>query len=248
MPIASLPTSRLHYQLSGLRTGPVIALVNSLGADLRMWDEVVPHLEKRFQVLRYDARGHGMSDAPRIPYSIEQLGTDLLELLKVISIESVHLCGLSLGGLVALWLGIHAPHKVHKLVLANTSARIGTKDGWEARIATVQSAGMTVLAHGILDRWFTESYRRNHPNEMTRMREMIQRTSSDGYIGCCGVLRDTDLRDKLRVIEAPCLVITGIHDKATPPEDGRALHSGLRNSTYRELESSHLSEIGRAHV
>lgn len=246
MPTAELQASCLHYEMSGLPTGPVVVLVNSLGSDLHMWDKVVPYLSQHFRVLRYDARGHGLSTAPPIPYSIEQLGTDLLALLERISGETVYLCGLSLGGVVGLWLCIHAPQKITRLVLANTGARIGTREGWDERIATVQSHGMAPIAQLALGRWFTSDYRLEHPDEMTQISDMIERTSPEGYIGCCGVLRDTNLQRQLSAIEIPCLVITGSEDPATPPGDGRALHANLLNSTYLELHASHLSAWERS--
>jgi len=211
-----------------------------------MWDKVLPYLDQDFRILRYDARGHGLSSAPALPYSIEQLGSDLLALMKIISVDSVHLCGLSLGGLVGLWLSINVPEKISSLVLANTGVRIGTRDGWDARIAAVQSHGMAPIAELTLGRWFTPRYSQSHPKEMSQIREMILRTSPEGYIGCCGVLGDTDLRHELAVINSPCLVITGSEDPATPPEDGRALHAALRNSTYLELHASHLSAWERS--
>ncbi len=246
MPTAEMRASSLHYEMSGPPRGPVVVLVNSLGCDLHMWDKVVPHLDQHFRVLRYDARGHGLSTAPPIPYSIEQLGTDLLGLLERISVETVYLCGLSLGGLVGLWLCIHAPQKITRLVLANTGARIGTREGWDERIDVVQSHGLAPIAQLALGRWFTSDYRQGHPDEMAQICDMIERTSPDGYIGCCGVLRDTDLQSQLAAIEIPCLVITGSEDPATPPADGRALHARLRNSTCLELHASHLSAWERS--
>jgi 3-oxoadipate enol-lactonase len=246
MPTADVQASRLHYEISGPATGPVVVLVNSLGSDLHMWDKVLPYLDQDFRILRYDARGHGLSSAPAVPYSIEQLGSDLLALLKIISADSVHLCGLSLGGLVGLWLSINAPDKISSLVLANTGVRIGTREGWDARIAAVQSHGMAPIAELTLGRWFTPSYIQSHPKEMSQIREMILRTSPEGYIGCCGVLGDTDLRNELAVIDSPCLVITGSEDPATPPQDGRELHAALRNSAYLELHASHLSAWERS--
>jgi 3-oxoadipate enol-lactonase len=241
MPTAELQGLRLYYEVTGSATGPVIALVNSLGSDLHMWDKVLPYLSQDFRVLRYDARGHGLSSAPPVPYSIDELGADFLALLETIPVENVFFCGLSLGGVVGLWLGIHAPQRITKLVLANTAARIGTTEGWEARIAAVQSSGMAPIAQSILGRWFTAEYRQKHPQEMSEICGMIDGTSRDGYIGCCGVLRDTDLRNTLSTIATPCLVIAGSEDPATTPQEGRALHLGLRNSAYLEINASHLS-------
>lgn len=232
---------RLYYELSGMEDGTVLVFANSLGSSLRMWDKVVVEVEKRFRVLRYDHRGHGKSSAPPRPYTIEQLGNDLLALLDHLEIYRVHLCGLSLGGLVAMWTGIHAPRRVGSIILANTSARIGTREGWEQRIAMVKRSGMDPLASLVLQRWFASSYRERHPEEMESARQMISATSVEGYIGCCEVLRDTDLRGDLAAIEAPCLVISGMHDSVTPPADGHALHSALRHSSYVELDASHIS-------
>lgn len=232
---------RLHYELSGTEDGSVLVFANSLGSSLRMWDKVRVAVERRYRVLRYDYRGHGKSSAPPRPYTIEQLGDDLLALLDHLEIDRVHLCGLSLGGLVATWMGIHAPRRVDRIIAANTSARIGTRQGWEQRMAMVKRLGMDGLASLTLERWFTTSYRERHPEEMESVRQMISATSVEGYVGCCEVLRDTDLRGDTAAIEAPCLVISGTHDPATPPVDGLALHSALRHSSYVELDASHLS-------
>jgi 3-oxoadipate enol-lactonase len=222
MPTAELQDLSLHFKFSGRSTGPVVVLVHSLGANLHMWDKVLPHLERNFRVLRYDARGHGLSSAPEPPYSIKQLGEDLLNLLDEHSIDRVNLCGLSLGGLVGLWLGIHASERISKLVLANTAACIGTCEGWESRIAAVQALGMAPLAEATLGRWFTSRYRLAHPDEMLQIRKMVDQTY-------------------LVAIRTPCLVIAGSEDPVTSPQDGRALHARLHNSNYLELHASHLS-------
>ncbi len=236
----------LHYELSGALDGPVLMLANSLGSNLHMWDKVLSSLEKSLGILRYDMRGHGKSSVPSPPYSIDQLGSDLLLLIDHLSIDRVHLCGLSLGGLVSLWAGLHAPDRFERMIFANTAARIGTRDGWEQRIAMVQSSGMDGLALQTLERWFTPAYREQHPEEMETIRQMLAATNSTGYCGCCAALRDTDLRAEIAAIEKPCLVISGTHDPATPPTGLQAIHAALRNSTYVELDSSHLSAWEKA--
>lgn len=245
MPMAENASVRLHYELSGSADQDVLVLVHSLGSSLHMWDQVLPALEKSHRVLRYDMRGHGQSSAPPGPYSIEALGGDLLFLLNDLGLDLVNLCGLSLGGLVTMWIAIHAPERVHRIVLANTAARIGSPESWDQRIAAVQTAGMRLLADATIERWFTPAYLDQHAVEMEFMRGMIASTDPDAYAACCGVLRDIDLRSELGAIKAPCLVITGTHDPATPPSDGRALHSALRNSSYVELDASHLSACER---
>jgi 3-oxoadipate enol-lactonase len=246
MPTLEKGDVRLHYEENGRVNSPVLVLSNSLGSNLHMWDKVLPALKKSLRVLRYDTRGHGKSSVPPPPYSIDQMGSDLLSLMDHLSIDRAHVCGLSLGGLVSLWLGIHAPERFERLIFANTAARIGTRDGWEQRIAMVQNSGMDGLALQTPERWFTPAYREQHPAEMETIRHMIATTDPNGYCGCCATLRDTDLRGEIAAIEAPCLVITGTHDPATPPADGLAIHSALRNSNLVEFDAAHLSAWEKA--
>jgi len=231
----------LFYKASGKVDGEALVLGNSLGSDLHMWDRVLPSFEKEFRVVRFDMRGHGGSGVPSGSYRLEELGRDVLCLLDRLALQSVHFCGLSLGGMVAMWLGIHAPQRVKRLVMANTSARIGTPEQWDERIAEVKRMGMTPLAEKSLSRWFTDSYREGHADEMETMRAMIAKTDPVGYVGCCGALRDADLKEEMAQILAPCLVIAGKHDRATPPSEGLAVHRALPHSTYLELDASHLS-------
>jgi len=246
MPAVENSEVRIHYELSGNDRGEVLVLGNSIGSNLGLWNKVLPALEKEYVVLRYDMRGHGMSSTPPRPYSLDQLGGDVLFLLDSLGMNRVSFCGLSLGGIVAMWLGIHAPERVRRLVLANTAASIGTPKMWDERIATVQSTDMGTLAKAVLTRWFTPSYCEAHPDEMKIARDMIAFTDRNGYLACCDVLRDTDLRNELGAISAPCLVIAGKYDPATPPSDGQALCRSLRNSKYVELEASHISAWERA--
>ncbi len=213
-----------------------------------MWDKVLPAFETHYRVLRYDTRGHGASSVPAPPYTLDQLGRDILFLLDQLDVPCVHFCGLSLGGMIGQWLATRAPERVGRMILANTAARIGTQQLWEQRIATVQDSGMNSLAQATLTRWFTPDYREQHSDEMTFMRQMISSTSPIGYAACCGVLRDADLRDAINFIGAPCLVIAGKHDPATPPSDGQALAAGLPRAEYVELEASHISAWEQAYA
>ena len=246
MPTAENGQVRLHYETSGIASGEVLVFSNSLGSSLQMWDKVLPRFESIYRVVRYDTRGHGGSSVPPGPYTIEQLGHDLLFLLDHLGIGRVNFCGLSLGGMLGMWVGIHAPQRVHRLVLANTGAHILTPEIWDQRIATVQESGMAPLATASLERWFTPSYRSEHPADMETIRNMIAATDPAGYMACCGVLRNTDLRADMGAIAVPVLVITGTHDPATPPSNGRALHAAVLNSKYVELDASHLSAWERA--
>ena len=230
-----------HYEWSGCDDGEALVFSNSLGTDLRMWDRVLPSLENRYRILRYDMRGHGKSSVPPGPYTAAQLGSDLLFLLDHLALGRVNLCGLSLGGLIAMWIGIHAPQRVDRMILANTAASFGPPERWDERIAMVQSSGMEPMALATLERWFTPAYREQHPEEMQTACRMIAATNAVGYAGCCGALRDADVRREIGAIEAPCLVVVGAHDEATPPSEGQALHAALRNSSLVELDASHLS-------
>jgi len=246
MPTIDRDDHHIHYELSGTGNGELLVLSNSLGSSLRMWDKVMPALEANHRMLRYDTRGHGASGVSAPPYTLDQLGGDLLFLLDHLGVDHVSFCGLSLGGLTGQWLGIHAPERVARLVLANTAARIGTAEMWDQRIATAKGAGMDALAPAILERWFTQSYRDRYPDEMAFIRGMIAATDPEGYIGCCKALRGADLRGEIGSIQTPCLVITGTHDPATHAHDGRALAAALPNSQYVELDTSHLSAWERS--
>ena len=170
MPAADSNGVQLHYEVSGSADAPILVLVNSLGSDMHMWDRALPQFEGRFRVLRSDTRGHGRSEVAAEAFTIEQLGLDVLKLLDELKAEKASICGVSLGGLIGLWLGIYAPDRVERLILANTAAKIGTKEIWEQRIETVNANGMAALATATLERWFTSDYRKKHPEEMERIR------------------------------------------------------------------------------
>lgn len=246
MPSVDVGDLRLRYLLSGCEGGDLVMLSNSLGSDLRMWNKVLPALEVKYRVLRYDSRGHGESSIPPGPYTVDQLGRDALDLLDGLGLDRINFCGLSMGGQVGMWLGIHAPQRISRMVLANTAARIGTQALWDQRIAAVRQSGMEALSEVMLARWFTADYRDTHGSEMTQIQQMIASTNPHGYCSCCAALRAADFRADLASIRIPTLVIAGKHDPATPPSDGQALASALSGSQYLELNSSHLSAWERA--
>ena len=241
MPTADLGKVRLHYEVSGPESGETIVLAHSLGANLHMWDKIVPVLEARFRVVRYDSRGHGGSSVPPGPYSIAELAGDAVELLNYLNLKRVHFCGLSMGGMIAMWLGINEPLRVDRLIFANTGARIGTRESWGERIAGVRKAGLEPLAGAMLGRWFTQRFRQEHPQDMETIRTMIESTSVEGYVACVAGLRDGDLRAEIPAIRARALIITGNEDPATPPVDGQWVHAALPTSVYVELKAAHLS-------
>ncbi|HYW91200.1 MAG TPA: 3-oxoadipate enol-lactonase [Gammaproteobacteria bacterium] len=246
MAFIELNDIRLRYRLDGPEDAPVLVLSNSLGTTLEMWDPQVPEFARRFRVLRLDTRGHGESGAPEGDYHIGQLGRDVTGLMDALGIRRAHYCGLSMGGLTGIWLGVHAGERFDRLVLCNTAARIGSRDNWDARMATIREQGMDRIAAAAPERWFSESFRARAAADVGRVQEQLRRTPPQGYSGCCAAIRDADLRADLGRITAPVLVIAGSHDVATPPADGRALAAGIGGARYRELQAGHLSNIEAA--
>jgi 3-oxoadipate enol-lactonase len=246
MPFADIKDGRLRYEITGPSGAPVLVLSNSLGTNLSMWDAQIPELSNKWRVLRYDTRGHGESSVTPGPYSMSLLGGDVLGLLAALRVEKFAFCGLSLGGMTGMWLGVHAPEKLQKLVLCSTGAKIGTAETWNARIETVRKGGMKVISSATMERWFTARFRSQHPEIVERIKKIVENTQPDGYIACCGALRDTDLRESISGIRTPTLVISATHDPATPPSDGRFLCDHIRGSRYIELDAAHLSNIEQA--
>jgi 3-oxoadipate enol-lactonase len=245
MPYADLDDVRLHYEFDGPADRPVLALSNSLGTNLHMWDGLIPSLIGEYRVLRYDMRGHGESSVPNGPYMIAQLGEDFLFLADTLGIRRLFFCGLSVGGMIGIWLGIHAPQRLQKLVLANTAARIGTVDGWNDRIARVQSGGIASVADGIIERWFTPAFRLAFPSGVETTRSMLLASPPAGYVATCAAIRDMDMTPQLHLIHTPSLILAGAQDAATPPSGSRLLVEGITNSQYIELPTAHMSSIER---
>lgn len=231
----------LSYSLSGPQDAPVLVLSNSIATTQDMWSPQMDALASRFRVLRYDTRGHGASEIPGGPYSIEQLGQDVLGLLDALRIQKAHFCGLSLGGMTGMWLAAHHASRVDKLVLSNCVPHIGNEAMWNARIAQVLENGMEDIAAGQIGRWFRPGFEASNPNAYHAFEQGIKQMPAQGYAGCCAVLRDADLRAALGRITAPTLVIGGLHDVATPPEKTQRLASEIHAAQYVELPGGHLS-------
>jgi 3-oxoadipate enol-lactonase len=246
MAFLQLGDGELHYQLEGPEDAPVLVLSNSLGTNLDMWDTQMPTFIKYFRVLRYDTRGHGRSLVTPGPYTIRQLGLDVLTLLDGLEIPQAHFCGLSMGGLIGQWLGIHANDRLHKLVLCNTAAKIGGPEMWNPRIETVQHGGvaaMVALRDASISRWFTPDFAAANPDAVKRITDMLAVTSPEGYAASCAAVRDADFREHLSSISAPTLVICGIHDAVTPPVGGRFLNEHIAQSLIEEVHAAHLSNV-----
>jgi len=243
MPILNSGDSRIHYALEGPSGAPILMFSNSLGADFSMWDLQAAEFQKKFRTLRYDTRGHGQSSPAPGPYSIELLGKDVLALLDSLHFYRVHFCGLSMGGMIGMWLGLNAPERLNHLVLCNTGAKIGTAESWKARIEAVQKRGMKSVASAVIERWFTPAFRQKEPEAISRILKMLEATNPDGYVSCCAAVGDFDCRDQLGRIRTATLVIAGAHDPATPPADGRFLAQNIPAARFVELNAAHLSNI-----
>jgi 3-oxoadipate enol-lactonase len=194
-------------------------------------------------VLRYDTRGHGRTAVTHGPYTVEQLAQDVVRLLDALRLERVHFCGLSLGGMTGMWLGVHAAKRLEKLALCNTAAQIGAAEMWNARIEKARAAGMKPIAASVVERWFTPEFRARSPQAAGAAQRMIENTPPEGYAGCCAAVRDADLRQAIAAIRVPTLIIAGARDPATSPADGRLVASRIAGSQYAQLDAAHLSNI-----
>ncbi len=243
MAFLDLQDVRIHYELATLPGADVLVFSHSLGANLSMWSGQMEALGQRFSILRYDSRGHGESAVPPFPYSVEQLSGDVLGLLDGLGIGQVHFCGLSMGGAVGQWLGVHAPNRLKRLVLCNTAAKIGTATSWNERIATVRREGIAAIAPANLGRWFTPRFHLDYPDEFARTAAMLRATNPEGYVASCAALRDMDQREEVTMISIPTMVVLGSHDPVIPAEDGHSLATSIAGAETLELNAAHLSNI-----
>jgi len=236
----------LNYQIDGPENAPVLVLSNSLGTDLGMWDTQVPLWSQHLRVLRYDTRGHGASLVTGGPYTIEQLGRDVLALLDALDIAKAHFVGLSMGGLIGQWLGINAGQRLHSLTLCNTAAKIANDEVWNSRIDTVLKGGqqaMVDLRDASIARWFTPTFAKAQPAQAQRICQMLAQTSPQGYASNCAAVRDADYREQLGRIQVPTLIVAGTEDVVTTPEHGRFMQAAINGAEYIEFPAAHLSNV-----
>jgi 3-oxoadipate enol-lactonase len=237
---------RLWYTVDGPDAAPALLLCNSLGATLDLWTPQLPALAARFRVIRFDTRGHGRSAPPGGAATLDDLGRDALAVLDAAGAARAHVCGISLGGQVAMWLGLHAPERVDRLVLAATGARIATAADWQARIDAVFAHGLGPVADTAPERWFTAAFRAAHAATVARCQEALRAASPEGYAACCAALRDADLREAVAGLRAPALVVAGAADPATPPALLRDLAARIPGARLAELPAAHLVNVEAA--
>ncbi len=220
MSLIDIKNEPFHYSRSGPQGAPVVILSNSLGTSAGMWVRQVEAFSQDFNVLTYDTRGHGRSVKNPGPYSIDQLGQDVLNLMDTLDIEHAAFCGISMGGLIGQWLGIHASDRITKLVVCNTAAKIGTAS-----------------------RWFTQRYVDTDDSFINELLADLRGTDAEGYAACCEALAHADFREQLSKIRVPTLVIAGQHDPVTTVKDAEAIAQGIPGSSVKSVDASHLSNV-----
>jgi 3-oxoadipate enol-lactonase len=234
----------LAFDVDGPEGAPTVVLSNSLGSTPAMWDPQLPALVERLRVVRYDHRGHGRSPVPPGPYDLADLGADVIALLDRLDLERVHWCGLSLGGMVGMWMAINAPQRIDRLVLCCTSARLGPPDMWADRAATVRAQGVDAVADAGIERWLSPGLMEREPEVAARIRAMLAATPAEGYASCCGVIERMDQVPQLGEIRAPTLVIAAEDDPATPPEHGELIAAGVPGARLEIVPGArHLATI-----
>lgn len=243
MAITQIENEAFNICVDGPDAAPALLLSNSLSCDMTMWDEQVAQWKKHFRVIRYDQRGHGLSLASPGPYTIDQLGRDALAVLDNLDISQAHFCGLSLGGMVGMWLLTHAPKRIMRAVLANTSAHMGPPDLWNGRIEIARAGGTQATVEPTVTRWFPQPFHQRAPQTIDRMRVMIRGTSVKGYIASCEAIREMDQRDSISAITNPTLVIIGSNDPATTPQAGRFIHDAIVGASMVSLDAGHISNV-----
>ena len=251
-PLPDWPDARLGYDLDSDAKKPVLMLAHSLGVHRAMWMAALPALRRRWRILGYDLRGHGESASVGAsadsPLSVAILATDVLRMADQLGLARFAFCGVSLGGLIGQWLGIHAPERIEQLFLANTAMKFGEVAAWNARIELVRAQGLSPVISGTLDRWFTADFHRAQPERITVIGGMLAGCSPAGYRACCAAVRDADFRSTAARIHAPTLVLGGSFDPVSTPTDSQALAEQIPGAQYVELPAAHLSAVERPYL
>jgi 3-oxoadipate enol-lactonase/4-carboxymuconolactone decarboxylase len=236
-----------RYVVDGPDGAPVVVLANSLGTSSALWARQVPHLAQHLRVVRYEHPGHGGSAAPPGPYTVADLGADLLELLDHLAVERASLCGVSLGGMVSMWAAAKHPERVERLVLAGTAACLPPAETWYERATAVRAQGTGFLLDTLLARWFTPGFTDRRPDVAAEVAAMLAAVDPEGYAACCEAIAVMDQRQALDAIVAPTLVIAGASDPVTPPATALGLHEAIAGSALRVLpDAAHLANIEQA--
>lgn len=252
MHMANLGELRLHYQIDGDPEGAPVIFANSLGTDLRLWDKIIPLLPQGLKLVRYDMRGHGLSDAPQGPYSMGALVRDHEALMEHLGLRDAVVVGLSIGGMVAQGLAVKRLDLVRAIVLSNTAAKIATPQIWRERIAAAQEGGVEALVEATMLRWFPKAFRDS--DECAAWRAMMARTTLTGYLGCSAAISGTDFYASTAKLRCPALGLAGSEDGSTPPDLVRETIGLIPGSRFELIrDAGHLPcvdqpEIYAAHL
>lgn len=238
----------LNYQTFGDPAHPALVLSNSLGTNLTMWTSQVEFFKKDFYVICYDTRGHGASSTPDGPYTVSQLGQDVVNLLDYLKVEKASFCGISMGGLVGQWLAIHKAERFNKIIVCNTAAKIGQAAAWLERANLVREHGLSSIAATAASRWFTEGFIKDNPDVIAALSQDLAAGCNMGYANCCEALATEDLRESIERISIPLLVIAGLQDPVTTVEDGQFIVNKVPHSQLFAIDASHISNIERPDV
>jgi 3-oxoadipate enol-lactonase len=244
--VAVEPGVALSVEVSGVKDKPSLVLSNSIGASRGMWDELVERLNPFARIVRYDTRGHGRSDVPIRPLTLERLGRDVLKIMDNLKIEKAAFCGISLGGLTGMWLGANASDRFTGLVLANAAPNFPPPSLWKERAASVRTSGMAPLVKPTLDRWFTKRFQETAPARVAEIEQMFRSTTTEGYAACCEVLADADMAPQIGRIACPVRVIAGEHDPSTPPSRGAEIIAAIARAEMITLDAAHISSVEAA--
>ncbi|MCU4577456.1 3-oxoadipate enol-lactonase [Acinetobacter courvalinii] len=238
--------AQIHYQTFGDPNAPALVFSNSLGTNYGMWQQQFNYFKQRFYVICYDTRGHGSSSTPSGPYTLQQLGEDVIRLLDHLKIEKASFCGISMGGITGQWLAIHYPERFSHVVIANTAAKIGQEQAWLDRAQLVRKQDLGPIATTAASRWFTDPFIQSHPAIVNNLCNDLSAGSADGYANCCEALAKADVRDQLKDIHLPVLIIAGTQDPVTTVADGQFMQQQITDAQLIEISASHISNIEQA--
>lgn len=244
MTFARINGITMNFRVAGPDAGRPVVLANSLGTDARIWDEVIARLATRYRVVSYDKRGHGLSDAPKAPYRLEDYVADLEGLVTHLGLSELALAGVSVGGLIAQGYALANASRLKALVLCDTAAKVGDDAMWNGRIAAIRAKGIASISDAILTRWFGPQFRSERSFELAGWRNMLERTPIEGYAGTCAALRDADLRERIGAIAMRTLVVVGEEDHSTPPDLVRSTAELMPNARFEVIAGAgHIPSI-----
>ena len=246
MKIATLNGIKVHYSDEGPKTGFPVVFSNSLGTDFRVWDALLPHMPEGLRTIRYDKRGHGLSEVPDAPYYMGDLVQDAAALMDFLQVKDALFIGLSIGGMIAQGLAAERPDLVRALVLSDTASKIGNEQIWEERVDAVRKGGIGALAEPTLQRWFSKGFHEAKQDELAGWRHMLSRTPQEGYIGCSQAIAETDLYVSTSRLTLPTLAIVGSEDGSTPPDMVRETAELIAGSQFNVIrKAGHLPCVER---